>query len=92
MRKGPPGSTDATRRRDVVAYAMHALAANGFGDAAGGGFDEPLKPPSVAPRLGPRTLHYLRFDRSEPSVAAQTGGDADRARAHAAPRQRRSFR
>jgi uncharacterized protein YjiS (DUF1127 family) len=50
MRKPSQRSKATARRREVHAYATHALAANGFGGAAVAGIEQRLKSARARPR------------------------------------------
>ncbi len=91
MCRESPRRAAAARRREVEAYATHALAANGFGDAAVEAVERPKSYGARLP-LDARILHGPAFDRSElPPIAARRARDADRALAHAVQSLRRSF-
>jgi hypothetical protein len=91
MCKESPGRATAARRRDAEAYAMHALAANGFGDAVVEAVERPKSSGARLP-LDARIPQGPAFDRGElPPIAARRARDADRAPAHAVQNLRRSF-
>ena len=78
MRKQSQGNKAASRRREVQAYAAHALAANGFGDAAIFPIEQRLKSVDARPRSQVRpdgvaaildAVHQLIQDFVRPIVA-----------------------
>jgi uncharacterized protein YjiS (DUF1127 family) len=78
MRKQSQGNKAASRRRAVQAYAMHALAGNGFGDAAIFPIEQRLKSVDARPRSRTRpdglaailaAVHSLIQDLVRPVVA-----------------------
>jgi uncharacterized protein YjiS (DUF1127 family) len=82
---------DPARSKDEVeAWAQHALAANGFGDAAITGTASSARPTSYQPHQAARA--HRSFTIGEIIVAAIQAAGAIARRAHARHRQRRQAR